>query len=190
MNSRIIPYQIHRYHQQKRFGWCGMYTLKNIIESFQEEIDLTIHDYAPTFWNKISWFMLPYTVIKVLQKHWFTVNKWRHKQKWFDNKISFLKNLLLKWPVILVIWHAYKSKKQFSLIKAVSVQHYISLRWYNDQDEVFYVYDSWTPSRLIRKDLPIWNIAIKYKDIIKYRKFWWFLLKNYFYIHVDYKIYN
>jgi len=54
MSSRIIPYQTHKYYQQNKFAGCGLYTLKNIIESFQKEIDLTIHNYAPTFWNKIS----------------------------------------------------------------------------------------------------------------------------------------
>lgn len=186
MSSRIIHYQTHRYHQQNRIAWCGMYTLKNIIESFSDQIDLTIKEYAPTFRNKISWFMLPWTILKVLNKHWLKSNKWRCTIKWINNKINFLKSILKKWPVILVIWHAYKWKKDFNIIKAIWMQHYMSIRWYDDTKEIFYVYDSWAPKRLIRKDLPVWNIALKYKDLIKYRKFGWFMLKNFFYISIDY----
>jgi hypothetical protein len=188
MPSWTIPYQTHRYHQQKRFAWCGLYTLKNVIESLQSEIDLTIKNYAPTFWNKISWFMLPRTIIKVLDKFWLKATRGRCIIKWRDNKVNFLKNLLHNWPVVLVIWHAYKGKKDFNLLKAVSVQHYVSLRGYDDIEWIFYVYDSWAPKRLIRKDLPVWNIALKYKDIIKYRKFWWFMVKKYFYISIDYNL--
>lgn len=188
MGSRIIPYQTHRYYQQKRFAGCGMYTLKNIIESLKNEIDLTIKDYAPTFWNKLSWFMLPWTIIKVLSKYWLQAKRWRCKIKWKINKMNFLKTLLHDWPVILVIWHAYKGKKDFNLLKAVSVQHYVSLRWYDDQKEVFYVYDSSSPKRLIRKDLPVWNIELKYKDLIKYRKFGWFAIKKFFYISINYDL--
>lgn len=188
MTSRIIPYQTHKYHQQQKFAWCGMYTLKNVIESFQNEIDLTIKNYAPTFWNKFSWFILPWTIIKVFSKYWLKAIKWRCKIKWKNNKIDFIKKLLHNWPTILVIWHAYKGKKDFNFVKAVSMQHYISLRWYDDIEEVFYVYDSWAPKRLIRKDLPVWNIALKYKDLIKYWKFWWFIVKKYFYISIDYNL--
>lgn len=188
MTLRIIPYQTHKYYQQKKFAGCGLYTLKNIIESFQEEIDLTIHNYAPTFWNKISWFMLPKTIIKVLTQFWLKAMRWRCKIKWINNKIFFLKNLLHNWPVILVIWHAYKGKKDFNLLKAVWVQHYMSIRWYDDEKWVFYVYDSWAPKRLIKKDLPVWNIALKYKDLIKYRKFGWFMIKKYFYISINYNL--
>lgn len=188
MSSRIIPYQTHKYHQQQRFAWCGMYTLKNVIESFQDEIDLTIKNYAPTFWNKISWFMLPSTITKVLIKFWLQVTKGRYKIRWINNKIKFLKELLHKWPVILVIGHAYKGKKDFNLLKAVSVQHYMSLRWYDDEKWIFYIYDSGAPKRLIRKDLPVWNIALTYKDLIKYRKFWWFMIKKYAYISIDYNL--
>ena len=188
MSSWIIPYQTHKYHQQKKFAWCGMYTLKNVIESFQDDIDLTIKDYAPTFWNKISWFMLPWTIVKMLKKYWLKIDKWRFKTKWINNKTEFLKKLLHKWPVILVIWHAYKWKKDFNLLKAVSVQHYMSLRWYNDKKWIFYIYDSWAPKRLIKKDLPVWNITLKYRDLIKYRKFWWFMVKKYLYISIDYDL--
>ena len=88
--------------------------------------------------------------------------------------------------MILIIWHAYKGKKDFNFLKAIGVQHYMSIWWYDDNQEIFYVYDSWAPKRLIRKDLPIWNIALKYKDLIKYRKFWWFMIKKFFYISIDY----
>jgi hypothetical protein len=188
MFRRVIPYQTHKYHQQKRFAWCGLYTLKNIIESFQDEIDLAIKDYAPTFWNKLSWFMLPRTIIKMLNRYWLEATRWRCTLKGKDNKINFLKNLLHDWPVILVIWHAYKGKRDFDLYNAFSQQHYISLRWYDDKEEIFYIYDSWAPKRLIRKDLPVWNISLKYKNLTKYRKFWWLMIKKYFYISINYNL--
>lgn len=186
MTKRIIPYQTKRYNQQQKFGWCGMYTLKNVIESFSSEIDLTIKECSPTFRNKISWFMFPKTVAKVLQKNWLIASNWRCKTKWIENKINFLKKLLKKWPIIVVVWHAYKWKKDFNLFKAISLQHYMSIRWYDDAKGLFYIYDSWAPKRLIKKDLPIWNLAIKYKDLIKYRKYWWFMIKKFMYISIDY----
>lgn len=186
MNSLIIPYQTHKYHEQIKFGGCGMYTLKNIIESFFSEKDLGIHHYAPTLWNKISWFMLPWTLIKVLKEFWLKAHKWRYTKKWIQSKIEFIKKELKTWPVILVIWHAYKWKKDFSLLKAIWVQHYMSIWGYDDDQEIFYIYDSWAPKRLIRKDLPIWNMTLKYKDLIKYRSFWWFIIKKFFYISIDY----
>ncbi|MFZ2150714.1 MAG: C39 family peptidase [Candidatus Absconditicoccaceae bacterium] len=188
MTSWTIPYQTHRYHQQQRFAGCGLYTLKNVIESLQNEIDLTIKNYAPTFWNKISGFMLPKTVIKVLKKHGLNTTRGRYIIKGKDNKINFLKNLLHNGPVVLVIGHAYKGKKDFNLLKAVSVQHYVSLRGYDDQEGIFYVYDSGAPKRLIRKDLPVGNIALKYKDLIKYWKFGGFMVKKYFYISINYNL--
>lgn len=188
MNWHIIPYQTHKYHQQKKLTWCGMYTLKNIIESFFYEKDLKIHDYAPTIRNKISWFMLPWTVIKVLKDFWIKNHVWKCTERWIKNKIEFIKKELKTWPLILVIWHAYKWKKNFNLLKAVWMQHYISIRWYDNDKEIFYVYDSSAPNRLIEKNIPIWNMSLKDKDLIKCRSFWWFLIKRFFYISIDYDL--
>ncbi len=187
MSIRTIPHQTDKYHKQKKLVWCGMYTIKNVVESYKEDVNLKIKKYGLTNRNRFSWLMLPWSVLKMLKRHWLKASIGRYKTRCTDCKINFLKQLLHTWPIVLVIWHAYKWKKDFNIIKAVGMQHYVSLWWYNNHEEVFYIYDSWAPKRLIRDDLPIWNIALKYKDIIRCRRYWWFSKRN-TYISIDYNL--
>jgi len=84
-------------------------------------------------------------------------------------KIDFLKNHLKKWPVIILISHAYTKRNTFNIRKSLIAQHYISIRWYNEEEEIFYCYDSHT--ELKENDLPIGNIKLHYQDLITYRNF-------------------
>jgi hypothetical protein len=67
----------------------------------------------------------------------------------------------------VLVSHAYTKRYKFNIIRAILAQHYLSLRWYDDKKEVFYCYDAHTDIR--EKGLPVGNIEMNYRDLLRYR---------------------
>jgi len=168
---------------------CGMYTLKAVIEWYNGNQINNYRSYASGRLSKKTWYMLPWWLIKVLRQHGLSSRRihcrWTRKEK----KIETLKSLLHTWPVILLISHAYSSTRNFSFRRALTLQHYITLRWYNDEKRIFYVYDSNTEkAHYIWSTLPVGNIILNYDSLLRYRRLGGRWLYRDFGIAIDYTL--
>ncbi len=168
----IVPRFPSSFPSKDNRKWtCGMYTLKAIIEWYTGSQINNYRNYASGWISRKFWYMLPTWLTKVLRQLWLSAKRihcrWMKKEK----KIEVLKSLLHKWPVILLISHAYSSTRNFSFRRACTLQHYISLRWYDDEKRIFYVYDSNTEKAHYKGDtLPVGNIILEYDRLLRYRR--------------------
>ena len=166
---------------------CGMYTLKAIIEWFNGSQINNYKHYAGSRIGKTFWYMLPVSLIKVLTSHWVSAQRVHCRWMSTTKKIQTLQTLLHKWPVILLISHAYSNKRNFSFRRACTLQHYITLWWYDDQKRIFYVYDSNTEKPHHKGEtLPVGNILLEYDKLLLYRRLGGRWLYRDFAIAVDY----
>ncbi len=170
-----------------RRGTCGMYTLKAVIEWFNGSQINNYRYYASGWLSRVTWYMLPGALTKVLKQHGLSSKRihcrWMKREKKFDR----LKTLLQKWPVILLISHAYSSTRIFSFRRAFTLQHYITLWWYDDEKRIFYVYDSNTEKTHHKGDtLPVGNIILEYDRLLRYRRLGGRWLYRDFWIAVEY----
>jgi len=157
-----------RYPQQHNHRECGLFSLKAVIESYYPE---TCHDachYTNGRFHKMIGATRPRTIAKVLQKYNIHAEEGHLKEKKMETQINFLKKHVEEGPVILVIAHSYNKENRFNILKTLLLQHYISIRGFDDEKEVFYCYDSHTDLR--ENDLPVGNIAINYYDLVSYRE--------------------
>lgn len=169
-------YIIHRFpssfpSKDERTWACWMYTLKAVIEWYNQSQINNCGYYADSWLSRWSWYMLPWWLMKILQQSWLSVKRiycrWIRKQQ----KLDILKSMIRQGPVILLISHAYSSKRYFSFRRACTLQHYISLWWYDDNKRVFYVYDSNTEkTHHIGTTLPVGNIILSYDSLLLYRR--------------------
>lgn len=172
-----------------RKGTCGMHTLKAVIEWHDPTIDREYSFYVSGYYSRLTWYMLPSWLLRVLKQHGLLAKRihcrWASKQK----KLETLKSLLHQGPVILLISHAYSSTRNFSFRRAFTLQHYISLRWYDDHKRVFYIYDSNThkPDTLWW-EIPIGNMTLSYDTLLRCRRLGWRWLYRDFGIAVAYII--
>jgi hypothetical protein len=167
---------------------CGMYTLKAIIEWFNDGQITHYKNYASGWFSKMTWYMLPFWLIKVLKHHWLWIQTISCRLMRRSKKIEKIKELLHKGPVILLISHAYTSKRDFSFRRALTLQHYISLWWYDDEKCVFYVYDSNTEKTHYKGSMPVGNICLWYDKLLWYRRLGGRWLYRNFGIAVDYEL--
>ncbi len=180
----ILDKKPKKYEQQRNFRECWLFNIKAVVESFYPKTkNKEAKEYASSKIHRIIRFSLPKQLCKTLKKYNIPYTYDKCEKKEMIEKINFLKKQIKKWPIIILISHAYTKNTSFNILKAIIKQHYISIRWYNDIKEVFYCYDSHT--ELIESDLPIGNIKIHYQDLITYRSFAWLWLfkKRYIAIH-------
>ncbi len=157
--------------KDNRRGTCGMHTLKAVIEWFNSSQINNYMNYASGRFSKHTWYMFPFGLLKVIRNHGLSARTIHCRFMSKTKKIEILKSLLQHWPVILLISHAYSSKTHFSFRRAFTLQHYISLRWYDDDKRVFFVYDSNTEKPHHRGEtLPVGNILLDYDRLLRYRR--------------------
>lgn len=187
-----MPYIVSRFphifpSKNNRKSGCGMYTLKAIIEWYTQSQINNYKYYADGLLGKLTGFMFPHSLLRVLSRAWITAKRIHCRFLSKDKKIARLHTLLQKWPVILLISHAYSSKTNFSFLRAFTLQHYITVWWYDDNKRLFYVYDSNTQKSHYTWDvLPVGNIVLDYDHLLWYWRLWWWGLYRDFGIAIDY----
>ncbi len=175
--------------KDERKWTCGMYTLKAVIEGYNGSQINNRRCYASNRLSRLTGYMLPWWLMKVLKHHWISSKKIHCRRTKKETKIQRLKQLLHKGPVILLISHAYSSKRNFSFRRACTLQHYVSLWWYDDEKRIFYVYDSNTEKAHHRwSTLPVGNIILEYDKLLRYRRLGGWGLYRDFWISVYYDL--
>jgi len=173
--------------RDERRWMCGMYTLKAVIEWYNGSQINNWRYYASGRLGRKFWYMFPDSLMDVLKQHGLSSKRIHCRRTRKERKIEILKSLLQKWPVILLISHAYSSKRNFSFRRAFTLQHYITLWWYDDKKRIFYVYDSNTEKAHHRwSTLPVGNIILEYDRLLWYRRLGGRGLYRDFAIAVDY----
>lgn len=153
--------------RNRTFWWCAHYSLKAVIE-WKSGQNRPIEYYSADWWSWKTYLMTPWWILKVLKR-----NKLKYrviKVKWLTDweKLSLLKDNLKRGPIILLVANWQTRKKRFSWWKALTHWHYISLRWFDDENMIFYVYDSNTRRKTLRSMK--WILKIPYIYILKE---WW-----------------
>ncbi|MCX6825283.1 MAG: C39 family peptidase [candidate division SR1 bacterium] len=158
-----------KYPQQCDLTGCGFFTIKAVIESYHPELNKKPVEYSGSRLQRVLGLSTPKQLSKILNSYDIPNTIQKYHKKSMLSKIDFLKKHIENGPVIVLIAHAYTKKNMFNLFKAIFYQHYLSIRGYDDEKEVFYCYDSHTEIR--ENNLPVGNIQLHYQDLITYRDF-------------------
>lgn len=155
------------YIKQPPFRYCGQCQIKVITEFFLNQntgkisVNKKFVNYSPNLRSRRTGFIKPITMLEVFVWSWLDISKVDKSDYIFN-----IKKEIDEWHIILMtIWHGYiNDKKKFNVVSGVLLQHYISVRWYDD--EWLYIYDS-----SVREDIwlnyDIGNLYISWKIFIK-----------------------
>ena len=156
------------YPLQTKMGYCWPCQVKTIIETKTKE-DKVERFYTTTLRERVVWGMSPFSIYKILRKYGFHAKIGFLKGQ-TQHKVEYIKRKLATGPVILLVFNAPKANERFAIFRALFKHHYISVRWYNDTTQEFYIYNS-NPKKEVRKDIPIGNQVFTYKEIIQLGKY-------------------
>jgi hypothetical protein len=77
-------------------GMCAMYSLKALIEGKYPEHTIPVSAYAQDVFSKISGFMLPFSLLRVLRKHHIPYEVFSGRKFPVPQKLEMLKRRLAK----------------------------------------------------------------------------------------------
>lgn len=161
---------LHQIHDTPTYlGYCGQWQLKLLTSTFVDETKkaVPLHEFSGDYLSARAWLMLPRTFVKKATEHWLKATSWR--LRWPTTQVlSSLKEQLItsQKPVVIVVGHGYCGNERVSnsLRKNIFLQHYVSIRWYDD--EWVYIYDSTFPEN---NKLPVGNLFVPYASFLYYR---------------------
>lgn len=136
-----------QYPKQLPYIGCGWHQLRTIFQ----------HTTGQKLIKKFPWFVGPRKLASLCKKYSLSALK---RKRW---TIESLRAIIDKWSIpILLIGRGYNNFRSwgFNPIKAIICQHYISVRWYDDEKETFYCYDSTVKPK--ENNLPIGNKSLSY----------------------------
>jgi hypothetical protein len=84
-----------------------MFSLKALIEAYGERDVKEVQHYAQDLLSKISGFMLPFSVVRVLKREQIPHKKFSGKGLNYEQKLTLLKRRLNKGPIFLLVGNAY-----------------------------------------------------------------------------------
>lgn len=171
--------------RKRRDTWtCANYTLKAVIEAKTWE-ERRLKDYADWLRSYVSNFMTPRSLLSVLKRYGIKYKVLRYRSLEKAERLKRLKEEILWGPIILAIANGLTKNKYFSWRKALTHWHYISLRWFDDSEKCFYVYDS-SCEREVEPNLERWTVKIPYTYLLKYRNIGYYKIYSSFGIAVKY----
>lgn len=150
------------------FSLCGAYSVKAILSSYGKDDKAKAVDYIP---NVIARYIrMPTMNIwpKVFKSYEITANIGNSKHLSNEQRIKLLKSLMGKdTPIMLRIGNGYLPNGKYSNITGSFFGHWITLWGYDDEEKIFYVYDSCTPINKYDKTIPIGNTKRKFEEVIR-----------------------
>lgn len=170
MNNLSVKFALSikpkEYFKQDR-NYCGMYSIKGILSAYGKDDKKNIRDYSLSWFGKYTGYTFPWTFSKILNKYNLKAKIGFLKNN--SNKDLQLKKLLIQnnAPLTLLVSNGYLSSDDYSSRKAKITFHWITLWGYDDNENVFYVYDSTVPKNFYDNDIPIGNKKRTYNEIIR-----------------------
>ncbi len=148
--------------------YCGAYSVKAILEAYGKVDKKNPEDYHLSLWRKISGLTSAYTWQKVLKNYGLNAEVGDAESLISTERINFLKELLFSDNSIMVrIGNGYLPSGKYSRILGLILGHWITVWGYDDQKQVFYVYDSAVAPALYDENIPTGNKQRTYQEMLR-----------------------
>jgi len=147
---------------------CGAYAVKAILNAYGKDDRARPRDYQPNPLAKYTSITGSNTWPKLLQSYGLNAKRGSTRLLSNEERIELFKNLIDKdTPVMLRIGNGYLPSGKYSKFIASFMGHWITLWGYNDEEKVFYVYDSCVPLERHDKTIPTGNTKRTYDQILR-----------------------
>lgn len=152
------------------FTHCGVYSAKAILSAFGKDIKNHPKEYH-TNWigrNLFSFARGKDYIDRIFRLHGVE-SETKSAQNLSDKqKLELLKKLLFQnRPVMIGIGNGYIFSNKYNPVIGKILQHWITLWGYDDNKQIFYVYDSALKRKYWDKTLPVGNTTRTYKEILR-----------------------
>lgn len=161
----IVSKRPKEYLKQGPTG-CGAFSVKGILSAYGKDDKTNPFEYYPP---SIVPFIAPLgTWVKILNAYGMNA-KLQFMQGLCDTqRLNTLKELIRNdTPVMLCIGNGYRGNGIWSKIRWRLISHWITLWGFDDEQGIFYIYDSAVPFQYRTKNIPTGNITRTYAQVLR-----------------------
>ncbi len=163
----ILSIHPKEYHKQS-FSFCGGYSVKAILEAYGVEYQKHPRTLYPKGQQHIALASTPKHWKKIFQNFGLAASIYSANGKSKHEKLEVIKSALADgYPIMLRVKNGYLPNGKYNSILALFINHWITLWGYDDEQKIFYVYDSAVPQKLYAKEIPIGNVERSYQEILR-----------------------
>lgn len=194
-SQHVLTIRPNEYLQQGP-SHCGAYSVKGILSAFGLDTKNHPREYHLNWLGKITGFTLGNNYyVDILRSHGVKAERKTAKHLPELEKLYSLKKLLANGtPVMVLIGNGYINSRRYNPILGRIIRHWITLWGYDDQNQIFYVYDSALPKRYWDDSLPVGNTTRTYDELLRdwsfgrWQFWYWYMGRdNFVYIQVSKK---
>jgi hypothetical protein len=158
-----------KHYLEQGLTQCGAYTVKAVLSAYGKDVKNHPRDYQPHLFGRyLAISTGPYLWPKVLQVYGLSAKEHYATNLSDVEKLALLKNLLdSDNPVMLRIGNGYSKGGKYHPWVANFVGHWISLWGYDDENQIFYVYDSYVARARHDKSLPVGNTTRTFSEVLR-----------------------
>lgn len=151
---------------------CGAFSVKAILSAYGKDVKDDPRDYHSNFLAKYIATSptgpTPSSWVRVLKSYGVPAELGDAKKLSDEQRIELLKRQLdTDNPIMLRIGNGYSKKGKYHPLAAKFISHWITLWGYNDDQKIFYVYDSYIPTERHDKNIPIGNTTRTFAQVMK-----------------------
>lgn len=156
---KLLNIRPKRYLEQG-LRYCGGYTIKAILSAYRLDDGRHPKRYL------LSLRFTTLNIIKKILENYRLKSQIKNARNLSDNdKLKLIKKELNKnHPVILLIGNGYSKHGEYSWLRKQLIAHWVSVWGYNNEDKVFYVYDSFSHKK---DNVPIGNVKRNYYQLLR-----------------------
>ena len=171
----IVSRKPKEYLKQGPTG-CGAFSTKGILSAYGRDDKTHPFQYYPP---SIVPFIAPLgTWVKILNAYGMNAKLQSMQGLSNEQRLNALKELLRNdTPVMLCIGNGYRGNGIWSKARWWFISHWITLWGFDDEQDIFYIYDSAVPLRYRNNSIPIGNISRTYAQVLRDlgggQPWWW-----------------
>lgn len=168
MPKRFILTVRPKEYLEQGLSHCGAYCVKAMLSAFGKDAKNHPKEYHPGWLGRLTGLTLGKEYyVNILKGHGVRVRRGVAQNLNGTEKIHLLQTMLSKnLPVMIRIGNGYITNHYNPIIGKLQ-SHWITLWGYDDNKQVFYVYDSGLQKRYWGKNLAVGNTTRTYDEIIR-----------------------
>ncbi len=161
--DKVVKYTPKKYPRQQGLT-CGEFNVMGILDGFNIRYQPSVNKPLRV---KLFGFSFIRDISVLIQKHGLSAPV-KHASKFVDQeRIKIIKKHIEQdEPVLIAIGNGHLSRSSYSPIARFFIGHFITIYGYNNNKEIFYVYDPYLKGNY-HQEIPAGNEVRTYKELLR-----------------------
>ncbi|HEY4521895.1 MAG TPA: hypothetical protein VJH05_02020 [Candidatus Paceibacterota bacterium] len=171
----VVSKKPKEYLKQGPIG-CGAFSVKGILSAYGKDDKNHPFEYLP--YSRIPFVTNSSHWTNIFRSYSLNAKRESMRELSEEQRLEIIKTAIRRdTPVMLLIGNGYRGNGIWSAVRWWLISHWITVWGFDDEQGVFYIYDSAVSRKYYDKDIPTGNVKRTYKNVLRDLRggqpWWW-----------------